>query len=495
MDGREPAPIDCDAAGSSVRVCVLTEFWWFGKTVADSRQGVFTSVAHIRPGAVEAVRHALAVLDSAAEIASGIDLPQHRLPGPRARFEDLTTTHYLRWVIFPEATDATGDPIGPQLCFSSCYDAPLGPHLEEVVRAAWPAIRDAYEWCEGFESASTPAALVAYLLAGEEKRGAWYGGSPGRSLGTVRDEAALRACIEVFLDSRRWDGNTALEVRAAIQEFVLATPELRWALAAPAKATAAESVRRFLPLAAVIAGVLAVWPGIPLAAGRLARTRLGLSRPLAEVLATVVGLGPLAAWLARLRYHETHDLQAGALVPDHVHLVEVEVEEDWGAQNQFTKLVNVKPGPFRLNTLRVFLFATNLCCRYLFVHGQLAGIRSIHFANWTFVDGGRRLLFFSNFDGSWENYLSEFIDGSGRGLTAIYSQTAGFPTSRWLFWGGTQDEQRYKALVRNAQLATEVWYRAYDRLSVENVNNNSAIRAGLWRAMNEREAQAWLNRL
>ncbi len=458
-------------------------------------QGVFTTVSRIRPDEVERLKRVLRDVGGAAEIASGVDLPE---AAPREEFrvpfQDLRTTHFLRWVVLPEAIDAMGRPIPAQLLLSTCYDEPLSLHLTELVRVTWPVIAEVYRRCEGYGYSDSQAALVAYLRAAQVPSAAWYAGSPGRPLETIRKEAELRRDLELFLDAQTWDGRTAIDVRRAIQSYVLSKPELRWAMSSPTRTGVIGTITRYAPLAATLTAVLAAWPGasIALAAGLNRPFRPG-RRSTAALTASLL-LAPLALWAGRLRYHETRDIQTDQLFPDEQHLVEVELEEDWGQQNQFTKLVNVKPGPFRQFTLRLLLALTELACRYIFTRGQLLGIRTIHFANWTFVDGGRRLLFLSNFDGSWENYLSEFIDGSGKGLTAIYSNTENFPRSHWLTGGGTQDEQRYKAWVRNAQLTTEVWYRAYDDLTVVNVNNNSAIRAGLWTPMNESEAQTWLNR-
>ena len=101
---------------------------------------------------------------------------------------------------------------------------------------------------------------------------------------------------------------------------------------------------------------------------------------------------------------------------------------------------------------------------------------------------------FSNFDGSWENYLGDFIDKAAKGLTAVWSNTAGFPRSRWLLLGGATDEHRFKAFARNSQIVTEVWYSAYKHLSVQNIINNSQIRKGLIGRQKPAETTEWLRR-
>ncbi len=72
------------------------------------------------------------------------------------------------------------------------------------------------------------------------------------------------------------------------------------------------------------------------------------------------------------------------------------------------------------------------------------------------IDDGRRLLFLTNYDGSWENYLDDFIDKAALGLTGIWSNTLNFPRTRFLVLGGARDEKRFKAIARKTQAYTNV---------------------------------------
>ncbi|MEL6275407.1 MAG: hypothetical protein AAFU03_09935, partial [Bacteroidota bacterium] len=147
---------------------------------------------------------------------------------------------------------------------------------------------------------------------------------------------------------------------------------------------------------------------------------------------------------------------------------------------------------FRRNLLRAVLTFVKLASRYIFTKGKLGTISSIHFARWVLLDNGRRLLFLSNFDGSWENYLGDFIDKAASGLTAIWSNTDGFPRSRFLIHEGAKDEKRFKAYARSSHLPTEVWYSAYKHLTVHNIWTNAKIRAGLSGPQTPQETAKWL---
>lgn len=90
-------------------------------------------------------------------------------------------------------------------------------------------------------------------------------------------------------------------------------------------------------------------------------------------------------------------------------------------------------------------------------------ISTIHFARWVIIDEGTRLLFASNFDGSWDEYLDEFIEKAGAGLDAIWSNCEGYP--------GTQDVTAFKNYVRESEITREntFVYTAYPEYSVKDI--------------------------
>ena len=62
----------------------------------------------------------------------------------------------------------------------------------------------------------------------------------------------------------------------------------------------------------------------------------------------------------------------------------------------------------------------------------LARVRTIHFARWVFLDGRKRILFLSNYDGSLESYMDDFINKVGFGLNVVFSNGIGYPRTDWL---------------------------------------------------------------
>ena len=112
----------------------------------------------------------------------------------------------------------------------------------------------------------------------------------------------------------------------------------------------------------------------------------------------VVAAGP---WIVLLRIHERHD-PAPNIRPDPAAVALIAGLEDHLAQNSFTAVGRVKPGPFRRLTSTALLWVADWATPHLFAHADLAGVKTIHFARWVFLDGKSRLVFASNYDGSLE---------------------------------------------------------------------------------------------
>jgi hypothetical protein len=106
-----------------------------------------------------------------------------------------------------------------------------------------------------------------------------------------------------------------------------------------------------------------------------------------------------------------------------------------------------------------------------------------------------RLLFFSNYDGSWESYLGEFIDRASSGLTAVWSNTVDFPRSRFLIGAGARDEEAFKQWTRDHQIATQVWWSGVPASTVRNVRDDIWVRRRLLRPLPDDEAMQWLETL
>lgn len=123
--------------------------------------------------------------------------------------------------------------------------------------------------------------------------------------------------------------------------------------------------------------------------------------------------------------------------------------------------------------------------------GFFDDIGTIHFARWIVLPKTRTLVFMSNYDGSFESYLEDFITKATKGLTGIWSNCAGFPKTKNLFWKGGDDGDRFKRYARRSMQPTRFWYSAYD-LSAQQIRKNALIRDGIARIKTASDAEAWL---
>jgi hypothetical protein len=163
-------------------------------------------------------------------------------------------------------------------------------------------------------------------------------------------------------------------------------------------------------------------------------------------------------------------------------------------QNQFTAFGEIKPGRFRRYLAVGLLWAVNFGARHRFNNGDLAGVKTIHAARWIFIDDKRRVVFCSNYDGSLENYMDDFIDKVAWGLNAVFSNGVGYPRTRWLIKDGAKDELAFKSYIRAHQVPSPVWFSSYPNLTAVNISNNAQIREGLFGDMDESAAREWLKR-
>jgi len=413
-------------------------------------QVAITIRAPIRPGQVAAVTQLLEQIGSD-------DRRRQLLP-----FESMRV-HFARFVVLDETADLTGASIEPSLMFLSDVDSPAGGYLRELADKAGEGLDQIFVHCEDYPASPGPRQRVDYLRSKTIRTDTAYVNTVGRSVQQVHDEARLRDAIEGFLDGRSWSGQGPDNVRAAIRQFVADEPSLRWALEPAAPPGVLWRLRDQANLIVSVAVVVALLP----------------------VLVVV-----LPFWLIAVRIHEGRDV-ASTAVPDRVHLDQLEEMEDRLVQNQISAVGFVKPGKLRLWTFRAVLWILNFGSRHLYNRGNLAGVTTIHFARWVFLDGKRRLIFASNYDGSIESYMDDFIDKVAFGLNAAFSNGVGYPKTRWLINEGAKDEQAFKNYLRCHQIPTQIWYSAYGDLTARNIADNAAIRAGLCASLTDVEEAAW----
>jgi hypothetical protein len=386
-------------------------------------------------------------------------------------FGQTVSVHFARLFVMPETQDLSEAPIPAQLILLSDVDSPVAAYLAALVDTFGVTLDQILCHCAGYPTgdALTRDARLAFLRSRTIPVATAYVNRVGRSAQQIRQEAELRRAIERYLDrsGQDWSGRSAIEIRSAIRDFVFKEETLQWA-------------RRPAPRPEI-------W-------WRVKEGVHAILLPLVLILLLPLVFIGLVVWVVLLRRHERSEDTAQDRA-DPAALDELAAMEDHAAMNPFTLLGFVKPNRFRRLTLQAVLGLVSYGVRHIYNHGRLTGIGTIHFARWVFIDDKRRMFFASNYDGSRESYMDDFIDKLARGLNAVGSNGLGYPKTRWLIQGGARDAEAFKAFLRRHQLPSPVWYSAYPGLTAANIQNNARIRAGLAGDMAEEQAREWLRRL
>lgn len=207
------------------------------------------------------------------------------------------------------------------------------------------------------------------------------------------------------------------------------------------------------------------------------------------IAALLVVLPAVVAWL---RWLERGDSSQDAPPVDQRLLSEMVRREDRIPQNHMGSVVLVKPGVLRMALFRAGHKALGLFLRVVATDGYLGSMRTVHFAHWAFVNNSSRLMFFSNFDHSWESYLDDFIEKAHAGLTLAWGSGVGFPPTRFLILDGASHGRKFKAWARHSMAVNRVWFSAYKDLTVDQIERHVRIADGLRKAtLTPQEAVAW----
>ena len=416
----------------------------------EDQHGV-TLFAAVRPSSVNDLKQELAAIQSRVE-ADGMP------------FSRSSRIHYARFVFVEEAIDAGLGHCGPALAYQADFDGPRDGHLDELANIA-AAELDRLGHFLVDQITPDVAGRRQWLKDHVIPDATFYVNAIGRTVRQIRSEARLREKIEDFLDRTKPPMHDAQGLHEQIRDFVRSEPALQWALK-PVQ-DGGWRLRR------TIARIAIILIGIPVAI---------LTSPL------------LIVWALAIRWHEKTECGDPPL-PEPAHVSELANAEDRTLQNQFSAAGFLKPSWLRIASPVVFLWLANIVVRYFFDVDNLANLKTIHFAHWTFIDGKRRLLFTSNYDGSHENYMGDFIDIVGWGLNAAFSHGLEYPRTRWLILDGAWNERTFKRHNRNRQITTQVWYAAYPNLSAINIAENAKMRACLCVPRSEKPSIDWLKLL
>jgi len=166
----------------------------------------FMALTPIRPGEEEALR---TFLDALPQPTS----PLTRLPG----------THFARWVILDDwvndPSQGRGDHLASRyLIFTSNFDGPLDPYLDELCVRLAPEAKEIWGRCVGCPPDATGPQLKAYLLHNKIDTGFFVAAYPHATVAQVK--AALAGREQLIAFAVRAQGMRAEDLRSAfVEEF------------------------------------------------------------------------------------------------------------------------------------------------------------------------------------------------------------------------------------------------------------------------------------
>ncbi len=350
-------------------------------------------------------------------------------------------------------------------------------HLEALVRTQTEGMRALFACCEGFPADASMGALYAFCRRSLVDSTITYQGHASRSLPRIRMEQHLRDVILDFVHTAR-DPGPKLEFFGRIRDHV--------------RARALEDER--------LSGldVDAPPPSSPNPKVRKDKLENGMFpyTHAAHVALIYTRLPNLLKWCHEDTVYDLREVQEKWTDEDRRSFSDLAATEDYAIQNALTHVVPVRSGAGRLAVLEhAHAYIEEMSHKHFVEVGCLGGIPTIHFAKWLLIDGGKRLLFFSNYDHSWESYLGDFVDDAALGLNLAWSCTEQYPRTTCLFKEGAKDEETFKAWGRAYQRPTQVFYSAYPDLAIAGINNNTWIRHGIHQDPGNLDLDTWFRRL
>jgi hypothetical protein len=291
-----------------------------------------------------------------------------------------------------------------RLFFSTCYDGDEESYFSELHRCIGSGLQHVLSHCDECPASAdwSLTELKNYLLANSYKPQFFYVGFPGRSAREINQNSIMRNTFSRLLD------------------------RLSLALGSPSREMPLEAPSQMKPIT------------------KPPQLKLGFFSKLLE-------------WAVGIR-------KPGKSFPNSLVDSKLLVAEDIVTQNQMTVIVKIKPSIWSRILLRLVLWAGNATGQKS--KGALSGISTIHFARWVIIDNGTKLLFESNYDGSWERYIDDFVDKASVGLNAIWGNCPEYPL------GGARDIEAFKKSIRDNQIPAQVFYSAYPETTVVNILND-----------------------
>ncbi len=385
-------------------------------------------------------------------------------------FSKIDTIHFIRFLVIDNAKDQDLNLLPPGLLLSSNFDGTPEGHIEELCSIFPEGIDSIYGHCIGYPNNPDHSTRVTFLLKHRIKEKLFWPGLRGTTRNQVYKDDELFRALQNHIDQENLGNLAPRDIHSRLMDFVKSRGDLNWALEPEPKPSWWFRFKwRW-----------GYWQFLILA-----------------ILLIVTSFIPLIIWVLYARLLEISynkkKLHTEHRTEEYQQIVSLENQV---LQNQFSVYGTIKkPQWYKRVTVELVLWAFRWNGKYGSSEGVLGGIDSIHFARWIIFNGGNNMMFMSNYDTSWENYFSEFVNRSSGPMNLTFGSMIGYPPIKWLIGQGAKNELEFKRIARLNQYMAELWYSGYPHLSAKNIQNTLRIRQFLSKTeFTDKELTDWLRR-
>ena len=435
----------------------------------------YSIVAKIKEG------HAVALQSLLAEL--------NKDPGKNTKLplDDFQTTHFVNIIVIPEQ-EYGKKKLPASLLVATSFSGPLRQHTEELLGKGAQALTELFQHCEGFPDAAN--ATVRELKGFIKKYRRWdtfYSGMQQLSKNDILRTDELRKKIQDFIYLGRKNDtlntSTPEATQKQVQEYIKHQPGFEWAGTKKEKSLSAF-ITLYWSLGVFIAVTLFLLYSV---FEFLVIHNSFFKIPFFLTIAILVFL--ILLILAMRKYERKEQFVQKR--PDDAAVKRIASSQHFPVLNTMCVSGGLKSGWLRPVIFQLALRAV------IMVRGFLT-IPTVYTARWIAIDGGRRLVFISNFENFTETYVRDFIDnrGSAKKINLLFGQGSGYPPTKWFLGGGALDDPNaflYEVMANHH--LTDFWYCPYHHLSIENINTNRRIAEGLNAKLSGTQTIEWLQLL
>lgn len=399
------------------------------------------------------------------------------------------TTLFISGVILPAeknyyltATQKDPDPLPETFVFATTYCGPFSKHLEELIQKNKNVLCEIFQHCKNFpaEDLRTDEAIADYLRSHSYKS-AFNSRYNCITKDDAKREKQLRNEIEEYIDKAQslhaFDNHSALEVKTLIQRHITTRGDkYEWCHKPERKNVIEWYIINRGPIITILL--------VLLLAGFLYRQPRYIFHFIGLSIVTYLLLSTIRNYISREKHKPLIRVKDSKLR-------RIAASQQRPVLNEMTAAAPLKRGRLRRFFYSFALRVINVFAPFLMKVPTVSNLR------WLVVNDRKRLVFLSNFSNTTDFYVRDFLNGKTPfGVNFMFTNGQGFPDAKNLTDEGiTSDPEGYMNAVHTGQKVTDLWYAHEPHLTADIINKNRKIRNGLFKKMNEDEANKWLKLL